>query len=94
MYSNFQERTVNDLSLQCRELDGNGIGVKRKKNEILAYDKRLIEGEHNDKFDAQKFSQWTPSLQFFVCEAIEHQQTVKCKARVKIRQKTILNIDG
>ena len=83
MYSNFQERTVNDPSLQCRELDGewHRRQVKKKRTKFLAYDKRLIKGEHNNKLDGQKFSQWTPSFKFFMCKAIEHQQTVKCKAK-------------
>ena len=69
------------------------INVLRKKNTNVAYNKRLIKGQHNDELDRQEFNQWAPSFEFFVCEAIEHDQTVESKAEDSVK-KTNPNGDG
>ena len=85
MYSKLQKRTVNNLSLQCCELDENDNKFFRKKEtqnyENVTYDKRLIKGEHDDKLDRQEFSQRASSFKFFMCEAIEHDKSIESKAR-------------
>ena len=74
---------MNNPSFQCRELNDNKLVRKRKHKSYkdAAYDKRLIESEHNNKFDGQKFSQRAFSFEFFVCKAIEHDQAIEGKAR-------------
>jgi hypothetical protein len=52
-----------------------------KLRENVAYDERLIKGEHNDELDRQEFSQRAFSFKFFVCEAIEHDQAIEGNAR-------------
>lgn len=42
-----------------------------------AYDKRLIECEHHDEFDAQELSQGTAAFKFLACQAVEDKKTIK-----------------
>ena len=63
-------------------MDNNLVRKEHTKlRENVAYDKRLIKGEDNDEFGIQEFSQRAFSFEFFVCEAIEHDQAIESKAR-------------
>ena len=66
---------MDNLSLQCCELDENENNLIQKRTqdyENMNYDKILIvKGEHNDKLDRQEFSQRTSSFKFFMCEYLQ-----------------------